>query len=84
MAVGPQRVHIKRCKISKKNLELGPQMGPYWVHSCNYFLVYYLVMDDIPTKKLVKAFIADMDPFTKKLIKVFIAIVLLVLIYDYY
>jgi hypothetical protein len=40
-------------------------------------------MDDIPTKKLVKAFIADMDPFTKKLIKVFIAIVLLMLIYKY-
>ena len=40
-------------------------------------------MDDIPTKKLIKAFIADMDPFTKKLIKVFIAIVLLMLIYKY-
>ena len=55
-------------------------------------------MDDIPTKKLIKAFIADMDPFTKKLIKafiadmdpftknlikVFIAIALLVLIYKY-
>ena len=40
-------------------------------------------MDDIPIKKLVKAFIADMDPFTKKLIKVFIAIVLLMLIYKY-
>ena len=40
-------------------------------------------MDDIPTTKLIKAFIADMDPFTKKLIKVFIAIVLLMFIYDY-
>ena len=40
-------------------------------------------MDDIPTKKLIKTFIADMDPFTKKLIKVFIAIVLLMLIHDY-
>ena len=40
-------------------------------------------MDDIPTKKLIKAFIADMDPITKKLIKVFIAIVLLMLIYKY-
>ena len=40
-------------------------------------------MDDIPTKKLIKAFIADMDPFAKKLIKVFIAIVLLMLIYKY-
>jgi len=45
--------------------------------------VYYLAMDDIPTKKLIKAFIADMDPFTKKLIKVFIAIALLMLIYKY-
>jgi hypothetical protein len=36
-------------------------------------------MDDIPTKKLIKAFIADMDPFKKKLIIVFIAIVLLML-----
>jgi len=40
-------------------------------------------MDDIPKKKLIKVFIADMDPFTKKLIKVFIAIVLLMLIYKY-
>ena len=40
-------------------------------------------MDDIPTQKLIKAFIADMDPFAKKLIKVFIAIVLLMLIYKY-
>ena len=40
-------------------------------------------MDDIPTKKLLKAFIADMDPFTKKFIKVFVAIVLLMLIYKY-
>ena len=40
-------------------------------------------MDDIPTKKLIKVFIADMDPFTKKFIKVFIAIVLLMLIYKY-
>ena len=40
-------------------------------------------MDDIPTKTLIKAFIADMDPFTKKLIKVFIAIALLMLIYNY-
>jgi|TARA_B100001996_G_scaffold42003_1_gene30493 hypothetical protein len=39
-------------------------------------------MDDIPTKKLIKAFIADMDPFTKKLIKVFIAVVLLVLFWE--
>jgi hypothetical protein len=38
-------------------------------------------MDDIPTKKLIKAFIADMDPFTKKLIKVFIAVLLLMLIF---
>ena len=36
-------------------------------------------MDDIPTTKLIKAFIADMDPFTKKLIKVFIATVLIIL-----
>ena len=40
-------------------------------------------MDDIPTKKLIKAFIADMDPFTKKLIKVFIAIVLLILFWEF-
>ena len=40
-------------------------------------------MDDIPTKKLIKAFIADMDPFKKNLIKVFIATVLLMLIYKY-
>ena len=40
-------------------------------------------MDDIPTKTLIKAFIADMDPFKKNLIKVFIAIVLLMLIYKY-
>ena len=40
-------------------------------------------MDDIPTKKLIKAFIADMDPFTKKLIKVFIVIALLMLLYKY-
>ena len=36
-------------------------------------------MDDIPTTKLIKAFIADMDPITKKLIKVFIATVLIIL-----
>ena len=36
-------------------------------------------MDDIPLKVLIKAFIADMNPFTKKLIKLFIAIVLLCL-----
>ena len=40
-------------------------------------------MDDIPTKTLIKAFIADMDPFTKKLIKVFIAIVLLILFWEF-
>ena len=40
-------------------------------------------MDDIPTKMLIKAFIADMDPFKKNLIKVFIATVLLMLIYEY-
>ena len=40
-------------------------------------------MDDIPLKVLIKAFIADMNPFTKKLIKLFIAIVLLILIYKY-
>ena len=40
-------------------------------------------MDDIDTKKLIKAFIGDMDPFKKKLITVFIAIVILVLIYKY-
>ena len=40
-------------------------------------------MDDIPAKTLIKAFIADMDPFKKNLIKVFIAIVLLMLIYKY-
>ena len=40
-------------------------------------------MDDIPTKKLIKAFIADMDPFSKKLIKVFIVIALLMLLYKY-
>jgi E3 ubiquitin-protein ligase DOA10 len=40
-------------------------------------------MDDIPFKVLIKAFIADMDPFTKKLIIVFMAIVLLMLIYKY-
>ena len=40
-------------------------------------------MDDIPLKVLIKAFIADMNPFAKKLIKVFIAIVLLMLIYKY-
>ena len=39
-------------------------------------------MDDIDTKKLLKAFIGDMDPF-KKLIKVFIAIVLIMVIYKY-
>ena len=38
-------------------------------------------MDDINTKKLIKAFIADMDPFTKKLIKTFIAGLLLMLIF---
>ena len=41
------------------------------------------MMDDIPAKTLIKAFIADMDPFTKKIIKVFIAIALLMLIYKY-
>ena len=40
-------------------------------------------MDDIDTKKFIKAFIGDMDPFKKKLIKVIIAIVLLMLIYKY-
>ena len=40
-------------------------------------------MDDIDTKKLIKAFVGDMDPFIKKLIKIFIAIVLLMLIYKY-
>ena len=40
-------------------------------------------MDDIPLKVLIKAFIADMDPFTKNLIKVFIGVVLLMLIYKY-
>ena len=40
-------------------------------------------MDDIPTKTLIKAFIADMDPFKKNLIKVFIAIALLMLLYKY-
>ena len=40
-------------------------------------------MDEINTKKLIKAFIADMDPFTKKLIKVFIALVLLMFTYKY-
>ena len=40
-------------------------------------------MDDIPTKMLIKAFIADMDPFTKKLIKVFIAIVLLMIFWEF-
>ena len=40
-------------------------------------------MDDITTKKLIKAFIADMDPFTKKLIKVFIAIVVLMLFWEF-
>ena len=40
-------------------------------------------MDDIDTKKLIKAFIGDMHPFKKNLIKVFIAIVLLMLIYKY-
>ena len=40
-------------------------------------------MDDIDTKKLLKAFIGDMDPFKKKLIKVFIAIVLIMVIYKY-
>ena len=40
-------------------------------------------MDDIPTKTLIKAFIADMDPFTKKLIKAFIAIVLLMLFWEF-
>jgi len=39
-------------------------------------------MDDITTKKLIKAFIADMDPFTKKLIKVLIAIVVLMLFWE--
>jgi hypothetical protein len=45
--------------------------------------VYYLEMDDIDTKKLLKAFIGDMDPFKKNLIKIFIAVVLLMLIYRY-
>ena len=40
-------------------------------------------MDNINTKKLIKAFIADMDPFTKKLIKAFIAIVLLILFWEF-
>ena len=40
-------------------------------------------MDDIDTKKLLKAFIGDMDPFKKNLIKIFIAVVLLMLIYRY-
>ena len=40
-------------------------------------------MDDINTKKLIKAFIADMDPITKKLIKAFIAIVLLMLFWEF-
>ena len=40
-------------------------------------------MDDIKTKKLIKAFIADMDPFTKKLVKVLIAIVLLILFWEF-
>ena len=40
-------------------------------------------MDDIDTKKLIKAFIGDMDPFKKKLIKVLIVIVLLILIYKF-
>jgi len=40
-------------------------------------------MDDISLKVLIKAFIADMDPFKKKLIKIFIAIALLMLIYKY-
>jgi len=37
-------------------------------------------MDDIPTKTLIKAFIADMDPTKKLIFKVFIAVVLLILI----
>ena len=41
-------------------------------------------MDDIPTKTLIKAFIADMDPFKKNLIKVFIAVILLILILQVY
>ena len=41
------------------------------------------MMDDIPAKTLIKAFIADMDPFTKKLIKVFIAIVLLMIFWEF-
>tara|TARA_B100001115_G_scaffold78109_1_gene57523 strand:+ start:201 stop:341 length:141 start_codon:yes stop_codon:yes gene_type:complete len=40
-------------------------------------------MDDINTKELIKAFIADMDPFTKKLIKIFIAILLLMLLWEF-
>tara|TARA_Y100000816_G_scaffold256498_1_gene210036 strand:+ start:182 stop:322 length:141 start_codon:yes stop_codon:yes gene_type:complete len=40
-------------------------------------------MDDITTKKLIKAFIADMDPFKKKLIKVFIAIAVLMLFWEF-
>ena len=40
-------------------------------------------MDDIDTKKLIKAFIGDMDPIKKNIIKVFISIVLLMLIYKY-
>jgi len=40
-------------------------------------------MDDINNKKLIKTFIADMDPFTKKLIKVFIATVFLILFWEF-
>tara|TARA_S200000501_G_C20448333_1_gene579712 strand:+ start:341 stop:469 length:129 start_codon:yes stop_codon:yes gene_type:complete len=41
-------------------------------------------MDDIPTKTLIKAFIADMDPFKKNLIKIFIAVILLIIILQVY
>ena len=41
-------------------------------------------MDDIPTKTLIKAFIADMDPTKKLILKVFIAVVLLILILQVY
>jgi len=41
-------------------------------------------MDDIPTKTLIKAFIADMDPTKKLIFKVFIALVLLMLVLQVY
>ena len=40
-------------------------------------------MDNINNKKLIKTFIADMDPFTKKLIKVFFALILLMLFWEF-